>query len=30
MSHISGIGQAKLEKYGHVFLEVINGIAAGA
>jgi len=28
MGNISGVGLAKLEKYGHVFLDVINGIAA--
>ena len=28
MGHISGVGQAKLEKYGPVFLDVINGVAA--
>jgi len=27
MGHISGVGQAKLEKYGPVFLDVINGVA---
>jgi ATP-dependent DNA helicase RecQ len=25
---ISGVGQAKLEKYGEKFLAVINGVAA--
>jgi len=25
---ISGVGQAKLEKYGEMFLAVINGAAA--
>ena len=28
MANISGVGQAKLEKYGPVFLEAINGVAA--
>ena len=28
MSHISGVGQSKLEKYGNAFLNVINGGAA--
>ena len=28
MGHISGVGQAKLEKYGPVFLDAINGVAA--
>ena len=28
MGHISGVGQAKLEKYGPVFLDVINGADA--
>ena len=28
MANISGVGQAKLEKYGPVFLEAINGGAA--
>ena len=27
MGHISGVGQAKLEKYGPAFLEAINGVA---
>jgi len=27
MSHISGVGMAKLEKYGPLFLDVINGAA---
>jgi len=27
MSCISGVGQAKLQKYGPAFLEVINGVA---
>jgi len=27
MGHISGVGQAKLEKYGPIFLDVINNIA---
>jgi len=27
MGHISGVGQAKLDKYGPVFLETINGVA---
>jgi len=27
MGNISGVGQAKLEKYGNVFLEAINGVA---
>jgi len=28
MSHIAGVGQAKLEKYGPLFLDAINGNAA--
>jgi len=27
MGHISGVGQAKLEKYGPIFLDVINDVA---
>ena len=29
MGHISGVGQAKLEKYGPIFLDVINNVAVG-
>jgi len=27
MGNISGVGQAKLEKYGHAFLDAIKNIA---